>query len=223
MSARIISIANMKGGVGKTTIGLHLAACLAINKKYKVLYLDCDFQESAADYRRHEKNNVYGEDTPPPYDVEQVMPKYIFPEVKANAEKYDIIMIDIPRITNSSDNDIVSVLAVCDSILIPFTAGELEGLSFLRFIDIVKNIHEFRKSKELDFTFFGFLNMEFNSNDNKNALPFMEKQGIPTFENSLRRVTALKRISTYESILATKEGKTRFEAFFNEFLEKFNF
>jgi len=222
MAARIISVANMKGGVGKTTIGLHIAACLSINKKYKVLYLDCDFQESAADYRSYERNSVYGTDTPPPYDIEQVMPKYIFPEVKANADKYDIIIIDIPRITNSSDNDIVSVLAVCDSILIPFTAGELEGLSFLRFIDIVKNINEFRTKKELDFTFYGFLNMEFNSNDNKNARPFMEKQGIPTFENSLRRVNILKRISTYESILATKEGRNRFELFFNEFLDKFN-
>lgn len=223
METRIISVANMKGGVGKTTIGLHLAGCLAIEKGYKVLYLDCDFQESAADYRSHEQNNIYGDETKPPYDIERVMPKYIFPEVKANADKYDIIMIDIPRITNSSDNDIISVLAICDSILIPFTAGELEALSFMRFIDIVKNIAEYRESKDLAFDFFGFLNKEYNSNDNKSAKPFMEKRGIPTFENSLRRVNALKTLSTYESILASSEGKKRFGDFFKEFLKKYNF
>jgi len=117
----------------------------------------------------------------------------------------------------------VSVLAVCDSILIPFTAGELEALSFMRFIDIVKNIAEYRESKDLDFTFFGFLNKEYNSNDNKSAKPFMENRGIPTFDSTLRRVNALKTLSTYESILATAEGKRRFGSFFNEFVEKFNF
>lgn len=68
MSARIISVVNIKGGVSKTSTGIFLATALAQNKGKKVLYLDCDSQGSASQYRQWEKQSMdidtYEEDRP---------------------------------------------------------------------------------------------------------------------------------------------------------------
>ncbi len=43
--ARIITEANLKGGVGKTTVAVHVACCLA--GKHRVVMVDADAQGSA--------------------------------------------------------------------------------------------------------------------------------------------------------------------------------
>ena len=59
---QIISIANQKGGVGKSTVTILLATALAKHKKKKVLILDTDVQGSITNWLESERS-MYEEDS----------------------------------------------------------------------------------------------------------------------------------------------------------------
>lgn len=221
MSARVISVAHRKGGIGKTSITLHLATALATKKGRKVLVIDTDSQQSAYKYREHERDNFY-DGADPPYPIERVQPKYLFDDIRHNYEKYDVIFIDVPRLTEgSNDSQLTTALNYCDSVLIPIVAGELEGLSTLDFVKLVQELEKRKKEKGYDFTFYGFLNKKNLRKENEEAVEYMKRLGVPMFKHALSDVKALSKPYTYESVLDNTEGKERFEPFFKEFLKKF--
>lgn len=221
MGAKIISIANRKGGVGKTTISILLATTLAVEGKKRVLLLDTDSQRSAHDYYQLQRNAYEGEE--PPYTVQVLQPRYLYDEIRFSQDKYDVILIDIPRMTDEAkDNVIVQTLTCCDVILIPIVAGNLEALSTRDFIQVVQEIDAFKKEKKIPFQYKGFLNKRNRRKENAEAITFMENLGVPMFKNSLSDVKLFTTPSVYESLLSTKEGKERFGDFYNEFINSFN-
>lgn len=223
MTAKVISVAHRKGGIGKTSITLHLATALAVNKNLRVIVLDTDSQQSAFKYRSHERANVY-DDAEPPYPIERVQPKYLFDEIRHLRDKYDVIFIDVPRLTEGSeDSQLSTAITYCDYLLIPIVAGDLEGLSTIEFVKMVKEIDEYKSSKDFSFKYYGFLNKKNRRVENDQAIDFMKQLGVPMFEETLSDVKGLSKPYTYESVMDNAEGKRRFEPFFKEFTKKFKF
>ena len=151
---KIISVANQKGGVGKTTTAVNLAAVLASTKR-KLLLIDLDSQGNATTASGLKKentllglfegknineivvssNNGYdvipgGEDLVALEAHIRTEPKKGFIEESISGLKYDFVIIDTPPALNS-----LTVEALISSVgtLVPLQCEyySLEGISSL--------------------------------------------------------------------------------------------
>lgn len=111
-----IGITALKGGVGKSTVSLHLAAALA--KAYDVLLVDADPQASiiAANELR-EKEHSYLVQRAPRVHVEEFLRGLTHP----------MIVIDSPPRTDAIAK---AVIAASDIVIVPITPGPFEVLAF---------------------------------------------------------------------------------------------
>ena len=126
--AKIVAIANQKGGVGKTTTAVNLSSCVSALGK-KVLIVDLDPQgNTTTGYGIPKRSVEYG-------TYESRLRKAL-----AGVQKdYDFIFIDCPP---SLDLLTLNGLSACDSVLIPVQCEyyALEGLSEL--ISTLKTIRK---------------------------------------------------------------------------------
>ena len=167
MSARVYALANQKGGVGKTTTALNLAACLA-EAGERALVVDLDPQANATSGLGERANGVSSYDLLDGADVLQVArptrfenldlvpakadlagaavelaahedgERYLAESLAAAHERYRFVFLDCPP---SFGPLTVNALAAADRVLVPVQAEyyALEGLSqLLGSINLVK-------------------------------------------------------------------------------------
>jgi chromosome partitioning protein len=213
-NTRVISVASSKGGCGKSTVTMHLASALAKDKGKKVLIIDTDSQRTIMDF--FEGETMDGVDSL--VTVEEMAGRQVLNFLKRFGSDYDIVFIDIPRMTEKKgDAGATTLLSYCDSVLIPVIGSQVDILSTLDFIEIIKQIAKERKSLDFEFTYASFINRRNRRKDNEIAENFLKEQNLKVFNNSLNDLKVLSNPSLYNSILDSKVGKERFEQFYKEF------
>jgi len=212
---KIISIANQKGGVGKSTITMFLAAALAKQQNKKILLLDTDAQGSITNWLEMEERLF--PDKEALVEVEYIEASRVERYLKRNAVKYDMVFIDIPRLTSFHNNDtILMLLYMCDVVFIPVIGSSIDVISTKQFAKYMDDVKQFRKELDYDFQYFGFLNKDNRRTDNREARKAVERMGLPLFSSSLKDLKLFTSPSLFDSILDREEGKRRFRPFYKE-------
>lgn len=215
MTARIITVANQKGGAGKTTLAMTLAGTLA-KRGHKVLVVDADPQGTAMQWA-----GAAPENKPFPATVIGLAnaKNKLHQMLKPLVSDYDVIVIDCPPSVDEQASQ--SALLISDTCLIPLqptpadmwaTVGITELISKARLIN-----SEIRA--------FAIANRTNTSSLGKQVLDVMRENTIEFFNAKLTNRTSFQEATIRGSIpsmmgYSHKIAAAEIEAVVDELLEK---
>jgi chromosome partitioning protein len=118
--AKILIVANGKGGVGKTTTAVNLAAIFSENRT--VLLVDADPQRSASWWVERE-GSAFG------FDFSQENDANLLSKLRT-IKDYDLIVVDTPPALNSEA--LAAVLPIADYLLLPTPPAPMDVAALVR-------------------------------------------------------------------------------------------
>lgn len=214
MTARIIAIANQKGGAGKSTVAMQLAAALA-RDKHRVMVVDGDDQGTATRWA-----SSAPDETPFPAVVVGLAQagKQLHREVRKFVDDYDYIVIDCPPAIDSPVPQ--SALLVADIAIVPVVPSPPDlwaAVGIKKLIESAQTVNEGLRP-------FLVANMvQPNTALTKEVLELLDDFGIPMLKSSFGLRTAFRQsavfgTSTYELGANAKQAAAEVTALKNEIL-----
>lgn len=130
----IYAFLNQKGGVGKTTLSLHVASALARLKK-RVLLIDADPQQSAMKWSAVRTGNIA-------FSVIGMAKATLHKEITSLGADYDDVVIDgPPRVTELARSIILSA----DVVVIPVQPSPFDVWAAAETVDLIKEARIYKE------------------------------------------------------------------------------
>jgi chromosome partitioning protein len=133
--AMIIVVANSKGGVGKSTIAVHLAAWLH-DQGHDVTLADCDAQHSSSDWLREAAPEVKA--------VVLASPDQILDELPQIARNTDFVVADGPGSNTETSR---ALLLRADLAIVPCKASMLEVRALKQATSALRHARDIRRGR----------------------------------------------------------------------------
>lgn len=179
----IITIANSKGGSGKSTISINLATKLALDSK-DVLVIDTDEQRSVEKFCNIRSDK----------DINQLFTcasksgSALTDTIKQMVSKYDVILIDTKATINTEQK---KAMLISDFVIMPTTTSQIDLSELLNMFEIVSNIKDINDDLK-SFIVLNRINPNpFLCNEPEDLKNFIESY---TKENELQDITILDSI-----------------------------
>lgn len=204
--AKVISFATQKGGAGKSTLALVLAAPLAIEYGLRVAVVDCDYQQSIVKTRAQVDAANFAElqlrqpAARYPYDVFALSLGQVFAFLDEAASAYDLVILDVPGRADS--DEVFQVLTACDAVLVPVVADYLDRASTAEFMRLLEVIQASADAHGLDFQYFGVVTKRVaGRRETRQLEEYLDDLGLVRFTAFLSLRVAYSRASTLYSLL----------------------
>jgi chromosome partitioning protein len=199
---KVIAILNQKGGVGKTTLAVHLATALA-RKARAVILLDADPQGSALDWAAARHGD-------PLFPVVGLPKSSIHKELPALAASYELVIIDgPPRVYDVAR----SAIMAADLVLVPVQPSPYDVWAAKEIIDLLTEASIFKPNLRKAF----IINRKIaNTAIGRDVAEALSEYPIPVLESAIcQRVafaeSATQGLTVYEldpEMLASQEMDT---------------
>lgn len=190
---KIISLLNQKGGVGKTTLAVHIADAFA-KRGAKVLLLDADSQGSSLDWAAMRSAAA-------PFAVAGLARPTLHRDMAAFLPDYDVIVIDGPPRVNEVARS--SILA-SDLVLIPVQPSPYDIWAAKEIVDLIREASVFKENQKSAFV----INRKIvNTAIGKEAATALAEYKLPVLNSHIgQRVAFAESASQGQTVLETEPG-----------------